>query len=307
MPLVAQGGASAAIVARINKELPALVKKRTTLAKPPAKDSPAGAATRCAGDPLCLSTYGSKARAERVLYGVTRAEGKVTIAELSVMRSADGAEVRHTTVSFSSPNDVRPVLLLNIEDLLSPATARATGEAATEPPAPVEAPALEAIALPPKKKAAEEAPAPEPALEPVPVAPSAEITASPDLGPPDDSIALTPIKPISKRPRPRPLLWTGVTLAAVGAVGLGVGTFFGVSGLMTGGQVTDQTPQTTTATLEQQANTQLLLANVITPIGGGVAAVGLALIIVDIVLDLRGKPSTHVSANGAAAGWEFEW
>ncbi|MCC6809302.1 MAG: hypothetical protein IT381_17875 [Deltaproteobacteria bacterium] len=139
-----------------------------------------------------------------------------------------------------------------------------------------EMPALQAV-MPTKKKSAESA---EPALEPVAVGPAK---------------------------RSRALLIVGIALAAVGAGGMATGAYFGVRHDQLGASVSDTTTQTAMARIERDANQAGLIANLGMGIGGGFVVAGVALIVLDVVFDMRAKATLNVSSNGASAGVVLPW
>jgi hypothetical protein len=122
--------------------------------------------------------------------------------------------------------------------------------------------------------------------------------------------ALEPIRPATAAEperRARTLLYLGIVAAAVGAGGLATGAYFGATSRRLGASVNAQTPQTRVSQLEASANQDALIANLGFGIGGGLVALGAALIVLDVVLDLRVKPTLSVSQTGAAASLVLPW
>lgn len=113
------------------------------------------------------------------------------------------------------------------------------------------------------------------------------------------------VEPIAKKPRQekrsRALLIAGAVLAGVGAASLGTAAYFGSKSATLGGSLTAETPQIPAERIQRDANENGLIANLGFGVGGGVLALGAALIIADVVLDLRVKPSLSVSTTGASA------
>ncbi len=113
------------------------------------------------------------------------------------------------------------------------------------------------------------------------------------------------VEPIAKKQRAekrsRALLIAGVVVAAVGAAGMGTAAYFGSRSVALGGGVNAETPQISTERLQREANMNALGANLGFGVGGGLVALGAALIIADVVLDMQVTPSLSVSTTGASA------
>jgi hypothetical protein len=227
------------------------------------QSSPEQVAAQCGAKAACLASYGKKVQATQVLFGVVSMTGGTLMIDFLLVASANASESQKSQVTFSSAEDAKQKMKVEI--------ARVLGLDA------VEMPALQAV-MPAKKQS--------------------EIAA-------DEQFPLE--APVAPHKRSRALLYGGIAAAALGVGGLVSGLYFGSESSRLGGSVTQETPQPQVLQLENDANRNALLANVLLPLGGGLLAIGAALIVLDTVFELRAKPTLTVSPTGASAGVVMPW
>lgn len=122
-------------------------------------------------------------------------------------------------------------------------------------------------------------------------------------------VMLTPTGPVQRKRGTSWLLPTGAGVAGAGVVAIGFGVFFGLQSQSQRAEIVGgQTTQIAASELAAASNNSATTANILFGVGGGVAALGVALLVTDLILaqqmvdTLAVTPTLSPVAGGGAVG-----
>ena len=289
--------------------------------------TPEGAVTKCGVDIKCIAKLGKQAKAEQVVYARVSPQGGGVSVQILVVGVTSQIIEKKMSFEIAAAGDVKKAIVGRLADIfpaaeLAPTAAAGSDESDEIPlaailptePATAAATVAELVPPPPSPSRAKHAAAPAAnANDEIPLTAMSPSSPSADSEP-NLTLAAVSAEHASSAPPPaavgrsKVLTYIGIGVAGLGAVAAGGGAYFGMQRNSLRDAAKTAPTQLATAKKLDDANAAGGRANLLFIIGGAAAAVGAALIAVDIGLG-RHAPSASVTVganpNSVTVAWTF--